>query len=218
MNAFIHNYVSRFGTPDTITTDRGRQFEAKFFKELMSTFGINRIRTTSYHPQANGMVERFHRQLKAAFKCLDCPWQWFDKLPFILLSLRNCFKDDLKSSPAEMVYGQTLKLPADMFSSTNEPLASSEDVLKTLKTNMSGIMPTPTRTRKVTIFTPKDLLQCSHVFIRVDRQKESLTPPYDGPFEVIRRRRKAYIVNLNGTHKAVSIDRLKPANIELPTE
>ena len=86
VNAFIHNYVSRFGTPDTITTDQGRQFEAKFFKELMSTFGINRIRTTSYHPQANGMVERFHRQLKAAFKCLDCPWQWFDKLPFILLS------------------------------------------------------------------------------------------------------------------------------------
>lgn len=68
---FVGNYVSRFGVPDIITTDRGRQFESRLFKEL-STF-INRISSSSYRPQGNGMVERFHRTLKCALKTRDRP-------------------------------------------------------------------------------------------------------------------------------------------------
>ena len=173
VNTFVSQYVSRFGVPDTMTTDQGRQFESRFFNELLLSFGINRIRTTAYHPQANGLVERFHRHIKSCFKCLERPSDWLPKLPFILLALRNCYKEDIKSSPAEMVYGQTLKLPADIFSPDNNPISNLDDVLFVLKRNMSGILPPPTRKGKVTIFTPKDLNECSHVFIRVDRVKKA---------------------------------------------
>ena len=66
--AFILGWISCFGVPSTITSDRGRQFESHLFKSLLYTLGSCRNRTTSYHPIANGLVERFHHQLKAALK------------------------------------------------------------------------------------------------------------------------------------------------------
>ena len=63
--AFLTGWISRFGVPSTIVTDRGRQFESRLWTHLMSLLGSKRARTTAYHPQTNGMVERFHRQLKS---------------------------------------------------------------------------------------------------------------------------------------------------------
>ena len=58
--AFLSGWISRFGVPSTIVTDRGRQFESRLWTNLMSLLGSKRARTTAYHPQTNGMVERFH--------------------------------------------------------------------------------------------------------------------------------------------------------------
>ena len=51
----------------------------------------------------------------------------------------------------------------------------------------------------------------SHVFIRVDRVKKPLQPPYNGPFRVIERMDKYFIIDVNGKHDSISIDRLKVA-------
>ena len=64
--AFITGWVSRFGIPSSITTDRGRQFESNLWAELMHSLATVQLRTTAYHHIANRLVERFHRQLKAA--------------------------------------------------------------------------------------------------------------------------------------------------------
>ena len=56
-------------TPNLLTTDQGKQFESEVFKELVSIIGSNRIRTTAYHPAANGLVEIFHRDIKTAMRC-----------------------------------------------------------------------------------------------------------------------------------------------------
>ena len=66
--ALISDWITRYGVPITITSDRGRKFESHLFQELSWILVIKRTRTTSYHPASNGMIERFHRQLKAALR------------------------------------------------------------------------------------------------------------------------------------------------------
>ena len=83
----------------------------------MHILGTNRIRTTAYHPIANGLVERFHRQLKDALKCMPNPTHWTKALPLILLGIRTTIKQDLKYTAAELVYGTTLRLPGEFFHS-----------------------------------------------------------------------------------------------------
>jgi hypothetical protein len=61
--------TSRFGCPQTNTTDQGRQFESQLFHSLARLCRIQLSRKTAYHPAANGLVERFHRTLKAAIMC-----------------------------------------------------------------------------------------------------------------------------------------------------
>ena len=68
-DAFFSGWIARFGTPATITTDRGAQFESKLWDGLCNQFGIVRNRTTSHHPRSNGMVECFQNDLTKLFVC-----------------------------------------------------------------------------------------------------------------------------------------------------
>lgn len=117
------NWISRFGVPAKITTDQGRQFESQLFNELARLLGIKKLRTTVYHPQANGKIERWHRSLKNALKChlLSTTTSWVQALPRALLGLRNAVNNDIGHSPSQIVYGQSLRLPADFFEEVQIP-------------------------------------------------------------------------------------------------
>nr|VZI11626.1 unnamed protein product [Spirometra erinaceieuropaei] len=73
-----------------------------------------RIRTTAYHPAANGMAERFHRQLKTTLRAVESPGNWLDNLRLTLLGIRAALKSDLDCGAAVLVFGTTLRLPGEM--------------------------------------------------------------------------------------------------------
>jgi len=112
----ISQWIARFEVPDVITTDQGRQFESDLLKSLASTFGIHHIRTSLYHPQSNGLVERLRRTLKVALTAYESP-QWSQQFPIVLLSLRSTVKQGIDAAPAELIYDTTLHLPGKLFHS-----------------------------------------------------------------------------------------------------
>ena len=217
--AFVSVWVSRFGVPSTVSTDRGRQFESTLWTQLMHLLGCKRIRTTAYHPIANGIIERFHRQLKASLKAQVSPTHWVDSLPLVLLGIRAALKDDMQCSTAELVYGTVLRLPGEFFhNSDNAELDDPSSYAARLRVTMQKLQATPVHSqpqRKVHVC--KELPSCTHVFVRNDTVRKPLQQPYTGPYRVLQRSDKHYTVDFNGRNEVISLDRLKPAHMEHST-
>ncbi|XP_076287328.1 uncharacterized protein LOC143212412 [Lasioglossum baleicum] len=190
VNAFFATWVATFGAPAVITTDRGAQFESLLFQALTKLIGSQRIRTTAYHPQSNGIIERWHR-------------------------LRISYKDDIKASAAEMVFGTTLRILGEFFAA-EDPIGCPQIFIEKLREHIRTIRPTPTSHhayRKPFVY--KELEDCTYVFVRVDKLKTSLELPYEGPYQIIERLTDfLYKINYKGVPTTINIDRLKPAFLE----
>lgn len=179
----------------------------------MKKFGITRIRTTAYHPQANGQVERWHRTLKAALMARGAGTHWSEELATVLLGLRTALREDTQVSPALMTYGSTLRIPSDFFAPT-QPNNEDAEFVRQLTETMSSLAPnSKSHTNNRSTFVHKDLATCTHVFVRNDTVRSPLTPPYDGPFKVIQRDSKHFTIQMPLRTTVVSIDRLKPAHL-----
>ena len=217
LSGLWEGWFSRYGLPSRLSTDRGGQFyKCHAFKKAMKDLGILQQMTTSYHPQSNGMVERLHRQLKAALKCQDRPARWADNLPMVMLGIRSALKEDLGCSAAEMAFGTSLRVPGQFFDKPPDRMPDPTDFADGLRLTMERLKPVQPRhpTDISRTFVHKDLTNCTHVFIRTDAVKKPLESPYKGPYKVLNRNEKCFEVLINGKSDTVSIDRCKPAYLE----
>ena len=221
IDAFSHGWVSTYGIPQAITTDRGSQFTSAVWKQLLRTWGITNLQTTAYHPEANGLVERLHRRLKESLMalCAQSPENWFWKLPMALLAIRTTLKPDVGSSPADMVFGEGLALPGELLLPSNVNDADlqrqREASLANLRLEVARLQPTPTSAhRQPRVYLPSTLDTASHVFVRRGGVQPSLASPYEGPFRVAERTAAGFRVHLPGGRiETIALARLKPAHI-----
>ena len=159
------------------------------------------------------MVERFHRTLKASLKARCSGNNWHTQLPWVLLGLRTMPKDGLIHSAAEMVYGQPLVVPGEFFpyDTTADP-----EQIDNLRRSVRDLAPCrPSKPNNPTSYVPADLKSCEYVFVREDAHKPPLSSPYRGPFLVLSRTDKSFRVQLSNREDWISIDRLKPAYVDI---
>lgn len=113
------------------------------------------------------MVERFHRYLKDGLKTQ--PHKWVDALPIVLLSIRTSVKENLRSSPGELAYGEPLCLPKEFITLQNDYSAGIDcyDFLQTLQRTITSLVPTPSsqqQTQRTHI--PEELVQAEQIFVK----------------------------------------------------
>lgn len=214
--ALITHWVARFGVPVDISSDRGAQFTSGLWASVTRLLGAKLHHTTAYHPQANGLVERFHRHLKTALKARLTGPDWMDELPWVLLGIRTAPKEDLKTSSAELVYGAPLTVPGDFIPAGRGQQESPTAVLTRLREKVGTLSPVPTSRHSLPArYVPSKLQDSQYVFIRRDTLRTPLQKPYEGPFRVLQKNPKTFIVDYGGRHETVSVDRLKPAHLDI---
>ena len=213
-SALLHSWIARFGLREHITSDRGSAFISGLWSSLANLLGVQLHFTTAYHPQSNGMVESYHRTLKASFMARCANPDWIYHLPWVLLGIRTTPKEGLHVSAAEIVYGQALVVPGEFFPSGGSGMQQNAE-LQAARWSAQQFSPChPTRHNQRDSHIPPELFTSDYVFIRQDLVKPALSPPYKGPYHILQRSEKAYQIGISGRTDWVSIDRLKPAYIE----
>ena len=153
-NRFLLTMVDRFT----------RWPEAIPLKDV-TTLACAKAFVTTWVSQANGLVERFYRQLKTALMTRLTSANWVDKLPWVLLGIRITPKEDINCSTAELVYGSPLTVPRNFIPGTNEPPYPSS-LLPWLRQAISKFNFTPMSQHGVTPqHMPRELFNSPYVFI-----------------------------------------------------
>ena len=105
----VKEVVCRFGVPLLIHSDQDRNFESAVFTEMCQMLGMYKTRTTPYHPQSDGMVERFNRTLEEQLaKFVDYHQRdWDEHIPYLMLAYRSAIHESTGCTPAKLYLGET---------------------------------------------------------------------------------------------------------------
>eukprot|EP00731_Ephydatia_muelleri_P015652 Em0009g76a len=116
-NMFVGHFVIRFGAPDVLHTDQGRNFESALFKEVCLLLGVHKTRTTPYHPQSDGLVERFNRTLLdlLSIAAREDEQNWDLCIPTVMLAYRTSVQESTGCTPYFLLFGREARLPVDVM-------------------------------------------------------------------------------------------------------
>ena len=206
----VSTWFSRYGIPNHIITDQGTHFEGSLFQSLSETFGFKHIHTASYHPQTNGMIERFHRSLKTSLRCLSITADWVSSLPLVLLGWRNTIHVATGTSPSTLLFGSGTNFPETFFDpSASISLPDLNAARKHFLNNDTNPSFGPSSSFKP--FIPKTLDSCRYVWLK-SRDTFHMKPRYNGPYKVLSHQDNNTItISVDEKPTVVNLDKVKPA-------
>lgn len=116
-DALMENWICRYGVPQTLLSDQGTNFQSSLVKELLKRLGVKQVRTSSYHPQTNGSVERLNRVIATIMTHYVSSHQtnWDIHLPTISFAIRTSLTEPLQDTPYYVIFGRDPCLPTHLL-------------------------------------------------------------------------------------------------------
>ena len=133
----------RFSAPEQLHSDQGRQFESQLIQEVCKLLHISKTRTTPYHPQSDGLVERFNKTLLAmlATCAKSNPLDWEKHVRKVCMAYNSSVQASTGYTPFYLMFGRQARLPADVIYGTPniaEQSQSASEYARNLKRRMEN--------------------------------------------------------------------------------
>ena len=203
MDALYIGMFSRFGMPNQLHSDQGRNFESKLFSEFTKLAGIRRIRTTAFHPRSDGQTERMNWTILGMLRATvyDNPDDWPAKLPAIMAAYRMTPHSTTGVTPNCAMLGREVRLPCSLIAAPPEETSQNlvpytilfRDNMRAAHERVRSATRVSAKTQKsyfdarikaiaftkgqlVWLYWPKPLLR---------QQKRKLTQLWFGPYRIV---------------------------------
>ena len=114
---FVNQFIARFGVPDILHTDQGRNFESVLMKETCQLLEVQKTRTSPYHPQSDGLIERFNHTLlnMLSIAAAKNERDWDLHVPLLMVAYRTIMQVSTGCTPFYLMFGREARLPADVM-------------------------------------------------------------------------------------------------------
>jgi predicted aspartyl protease len=222
-NVFVEDFVFKYGVPRRLITDQGVHFANEVMKKVTDILGTNHIQTSAYHPQANGLVERFngtfHPQLGKLYNAeLN---NWDDYLPAVIYAYNTGVQSSTGYSPFQLMFGRNPILPLDHTPTTfqfNRPndywnkLMQCMNIYREVarqqvRTQQQKAKQRFDKNRNDVTYNINDL-----VFWKVPGHRGKLDEQFSGPFIIVNKKHPSYTIQDTNSLslKQVNISDLKP--------
>ena len=229
---FVNEIICRYGAPYKLITDRGKSFLNQILDAVNRIFEIDKLNTTSYHPQTDGLTERFNKTLAEMLSKYISNKQhdWDIYLPFCLFAYRTAIQKSIKESPFFLTYGREPKIPIDisltpyelesididdyrinLVNGLNEALKLAHDNIEIAQTSQ---VRSYDKSKSDTTFNPGDLVLLTNPAIGKGKSRK-LSPAFKGPYIIKEKITDLlYKIQPHGKKQAkietVNISRMKP--------
>ena len=225
----LEEIFSRHGMPTILLTDQGSNMESHVVAAVCKMFGLEKKHTSAYHPQCDGLVEKFNGTLKTLLRMRlnrDRNSEWDEHLNFALLAYRVTKSESTGVSPFELLYGRPPRLPIEIqgdfhpvFWSPAEEhrylanLRNRTDILREkVMQNLQRAQREQKRyyDRRYRTDKARPFREGDFVLVKNNRAR-GLDPKFTGPFQVVRAMDEDCEVRCQktGKHKVIHYNRLK---------
>eukprot|EP00731_Ephydatia_muelleri_P004053 Em0002g229a len=210
---------ARMGVPREILTDQGANFTSQLLAELYRLLQVHPIRTSPYHPQTDGLVERFNQTLKSMLRKTgtDGGKEWDKKIPYLLFAYREVPQASTGFSPFELLYGRDVRGPLDILKEVWETTSRTTD-----ENVISYVLSTRERLREMSELVQENLSSSQRrqkswfdkgarlrefktgdsVLVLLPTSSNRLLAQWQGPYQVVQRMGKVnYLIDMQDRRK-----------------
>ena len=138
-NKLVNEFICRFSVPKQLHSDQGAQFESEVVAEICKLLHIDKTRTTPYHPQSDGMIERFNRTLiQMLATCAENhPFNWENHIKKVCMAYNVSKQSTTQYSPFFLMFGRQAQLPIDIMYGSPQHSDTTSEYVKTLQQILS---------------------------------------------------------------------------------